>query len=243
MVLVKAIVLLSPLLFQANALEAPIEGYGVEELEWEVEVFPNDFQSFNGTVQQVHKQVHQLNPRWLAERSPEKTSGSTRDRRVILTEEEEWKEIWKTYHRFELDTGIKWKNLVCAPGPNNWEPVSAQYANDHIFEDLEHLYGLGREMDLVSKAKTGRVPGNGPGPGNCGRVACTFNTAIWWCNDNKEAYQLRSWLDIVQGAVRVIKGCRVRTVDEYGQKYFKSGGQQFAMDNWNVVVRRDETDC
>lgn len=62
-------------------------------------------------------------------------------------------------------------------------------------------------------------------------------------SQNKEAYQLRSWLDIVQGAVRVIKGCRVRTVDEYGQKYFKSGGQQFAMDNWNVVVRRDETDC
>lgn len=84
-----------------------------------------------------------------------------------------------------VDTGIKCKNLVCVPGPNNWEPVSAQYANDHIFEDWEHLYGLGREMDLVSKAKTGRVPGDGPGPRNCGRVACTSNTVIWWCNDTR----------------------------------------------------------
>jgi hypothetical protein len=29
-----------------------------------------------------------------------------------------------------------------------------------------------------------RVPGtptNGPGPGNCGRVSCAYNSAIWWC--------------------------------------------------------------
>lgn len=26
-------------------------------------------------------------------------------------------------------------------------------------------------------------PTNGPGPGNCGRVSCSYNAAIWWCND------------------------------------------------------------
>ncbi|OOF95837.1 hypothetical protein ASPCADRAFT_405538 [Aspergillus carbonarius ITEM 5010] len=26
-------------------------------------------------------------------------------------------------------------------------------------------------------------PSNGPGPGNCGRVSCSYNSAIWWCND------------------------------------------------------------
>jgi hypothetical protein len=26
-------------------------------------------------------------------------------------------------------------------------------------------------------------PRNGPGPGNCGRVSCSYNAAIWWCND------------------------------------------------------------
>lgn len=31
-----------------------------------------------------------------------------------------------------------------------------------------------------------KVPGkptNGPGPGNCGRVSCSWNAAIYWCND------------------------------------------------------------
>jgi hypothetical protein len=26
-------------------------------------------------------------------------------------------------------------------------------------------------------------PTNGAGPGNCGRVSCSYDSAIWWCND------------------------------------------------------------
>jgi hypothetical protein len=26
-------------------------------------------------------------------------------------------------------------------------------------------------------------PSNGPGPGNCGRVSCSYDAAIFWCND------------------------------------------------------------
>lgn len=26
-------------------------------------------------------------------------------------------------------------------------------------------------------------PVNGAGPGNCGRVSCSYDSAIWWCND------------------------------------------------------------
>ncbi|KAK2611386.1 hypothetical protein N8I77_004726 [Diaporthe amygdali] len=26
-------------------------------------------------------------------------------------------------------------------------------------------------------------PKNGPGPGACGQVSCSYNSAIWWCND------------------------------------------------------------
>lgn len=26
-------------------------------------------------------------------------------------------------------------------------------------------------------------PTNGPGPGNCARVSCSYKSAIWWCND------------------------------------------------------------
>lgn len=27
------------------------------------------------------------------------------------------------------------------------------------------------------------IPTNGPGPGNCGRVSCSGDAAIYWCND------------------------------------------------------------
>lgn len=27
------------------------------------------------------------------------------------------------------------------------------------------------------------IPTNGPGPGNCGRVSCSWGCAIYWCND------------------------------------------------------------
>ena len=30
-------------------------------------------------------------------------------------------------------------------------------------------------------------PGNGPGPKDCGRVSCSWNAAIYWCNDVSEA--------------------------------------------------------
>lgn len=26
-------------------------------------------------------------------------------------------------------------------------------------------------------------PTNGPGPGNCGRISCSYDSAIYWCND------------------------------------------------------------
>lgn len=32
----------------------------------------------------------------------------------------------------------------------------------------------------------GAIPGtptNGPGPGSCGKVSCSYNAAIYWCND------------------------------------------------------------
>ncbi|XWW97940.1 hypothetical protein V2A60_005936 [Cordyceps javanica] len=49
----------------ANALvatEAPIPGYGVQDIEWSVEVFPGEFRLFNGTVEEVHAQAIAVNP-------------------------------------------------------------------------------------------------------------------------------------------------------------------------------------
>ncbi|KAL2854258.1 hypothetical protein BJY01DRAFT_232004 [Aspergillus pseudoustus] len=41
-----------------------------------------------------------------------------------------------------------------------------------------------REGITYLRSVSGR-PTNGPGPGNCGRVSCPYNSAIWWCNDGR----------------------------------------------------------
>lgn len=56
-------------------------------------------------------------------------------------------------------------------------------------------------------------PTNGPGPGNCGRVSCSFNSAIWWCNDVS---------DSIYPLTRCEKACLTRfcTTRTWSPKHF-----------------------
>ncbi|KAF7179670.1 hypothetical protein CNMCM7691_008719 [Aspergillus felis] len=83
-------------------------------------------------------------------------------------------------------------------------------------------------------------PSNGPGPGNCGRVSCSYNSAIWWCNDppggegglqNNYQYTLNSFYDIASGANYIGQNCLIGTDT--------TSGQVFYTDSWNVIVRAD----
>ncbi|PGH27625.1 hypothetical protein AJ80_00638 [Polytolypa hystricis UAMH7299] len=74
-------------------------------------------------------------------------------------------------------------------------------------------------------------PTNGPGPGNCGRVSCSWSSAIWWCNDNRRTHTLSSFRDIANAAKVAVKDCR--NLD----KGCQVSGQRFLDDNWNVIVR------
>ena len=47
-------------------------------------------------------------------------------------------------------------------------PEASEY---YISQGVDYL------SDLPGK------PSNGPGPGECGRVSCSWSAAIWWCND------------------------------------------------------------
>lgn len=128
MVLVKAIVLLFPLLFQVqfkhnipktrpsqgneidakHALDKRIGSSPWKDPEWKNSSgkcgsFPKrlpKLQRHDPTSPQTGSSVEP--PRWLAERSHKNIRGSTRDRRVLLTEEEECQETWKKDHRYEL---------------------------------------------------------------------------------------------------------------------------------------------
>ncbi|RSL43534.1 hypothetical protein BHE90_017500 [Fusarium euwallaceae] len=60
-----AVFLLTALCANAYELEAPIEGYGVVVPEWEVEVTPGGPTTvLNGTIEEVHDELRQLNPNW-----------------------------------------------------------------------------------------------------------------------------------------------------------------------------------
>ncbi|KAH0439210.1 hypothetical protein CcaCcLH18_03005 [Colletotrichum camelliae] len=89
-----------------------------------------------------------------------------------------------------------------------------------IREGISHLDGVDGK------------PHRGAGPASCGRVSCSYNSAIWWCNDLKDtkAKELSSFREISDGALYVIKKCRV------GEST-RVAGQAFHKDNWNVIVR------
>ncbi|GMG03635.1 unnamed protein product [Aspergillus oryzae] len=128
----------------AQALEAPIDGYGVEDFEWEVEASPSNKLRLRGTIEEVTNQVRSIKSNYKYERR-DGTNASTASLEKHYDEE----------------------SLVCYP--NGWGAADG----NTVQEGVEYL-----KNDVAGK------PTNGPGPGNCGRVSCSYNNAIWWCNDN-----------------------------------------------------------
>jgi hypothetical protein len=58
----------------------------------------------------------------------------------------------------------------------NWKPNGWERANrDRIEQGWNHLFNAPGK------------PSNGPGFGECGRVSCSHDSAIWWCNDVSES--------------------------------------------------------
>ncbi|KAL0936075.1 uncharacterized protein CTRU02_208290 [Colletotrichum truncatum] len=80
-----------------------------------------------------------------------------------------------------------------------------------------------------------RVPGKpvgGPGPGECGRVSCSWNTGIWWCNDDDKEKTLESFRDIADGAQAGYLEC----TDTRYHEVWANGRMTHKTDNWNVIV-------
>lgn len=65
------------------------------------------------------------------------------------------------------DLSFPFTGIICDARLGEWQRAQWYYIDDGIY----YLNG---------------VPGTptlGPGPGNCGRVSCSYNSAIYWCND------------------------------------------------------------
>jgi hypothetical protein len=104
-------------------------------------------------------------------------------------------------------------------------------------------------------------PRNGPGPGNCGRVSCSYKSETWWCNDGSDylinalgletynypsqsvsPHRLGGFNNIDDGVAFILDEFvrNLWTPPQYGEVV---SGQAFHKNNWNVIVRYDNDHC
>ena len=147
---------------QVTAVEeantAPIQGYKVVDLTWEVETTPGGpTVQLTGTVQQVHEQLLQINPHY------ERDFNITYETPSALVAASSNLASRSGHPHMNDALGKRGGHTEC----NNYGDADYLAILDGI-QYLRHVPG---------------TPANGPGPNNCGRVSCSFQSAIWWCND------------------------------------------------------------
>ncbi|KAL3456003.1 hypothetical protein BJX64DRAFT_271465 [Aspergillus heterothallicus] len=189
---------------------SPITGYSLWQPEWEIETSPGKTIKARGTIQQVRDEALKVNSNWEAEYIE-----PARVKREAQSSPPASSEILAKRTDFQTDGRVD-----CG---GQWEQTS----RDDIMRGIFYL------RDVPGR------PTNGPGPGACGRVSCSYGAAIWWCNDENEAKTLESYGSIADGAMAIVDKC------SYYQPgtYIKVSGQAFHNTNWNVIVRADDDSC
>ncbi|KAL4924954.1 uncharacterized protein BDV17DRAFT_294903 [Aspergillus undulatus] len=180
----------------------------VTEMTWDVQAFPNGpTLTLTGTVEQVHAQLVGLNPNYDNE-----------------------------------DFGTEFESADADPlNPVANTALSAD-ANDRRREwHFCMPQGSMRNMAWVPRIKEGisylrKVKGKPKlRAGACSRVSCSWESAIWWCNDNSEEKTLPSYNNIAQGATDILNKCADL---EHPAKPF--GGSLDHPDQWRVVVKKGD---
>lgn len=76
---------------------------------------------------------------------------------------------------------------------NNTEVLAALQKRDTVncgvFSDTGSVVAIKSGISHL-RGVSGQ-PTNGPGPGNCGRVSCSYDSAIWWCNDVSKKFRIK----------------------------------------------------
>ncbi|KAB8221394.1 hypothetical protein BDV33DRAFT_202633 [Aspergillus novoparasiticus] len=127
----------------AYAVEAPIPGYGVVDLSWEVQTTPGGPKvNLNGTVQEVHEQLLAINPNYeqdFAALNADEKREFTFEKRDTVTCYQ-----YPQANHNDVESGIKYLRGVPGqptngPGPNNCGRVSCGnnagiwWCNDNTF--------------------------------------------------------------------------------------------------------------
>ncbi|KAJ0422770.1 hypothetical protein BJY00DRAFT_310778 [Aspergillus carlsbadensis] len=207
-----------------------IEGYNTTELEWEIEVDPHTGKTIvaRGTVEQIREEALKHNPDWDAHYIE-----PARQRVKRALETGSYDELEAHFRSADLDLELdsdsesgshlakrKVFNLGALDCGGRWKEVYW----DQALRSTAALSGLKG------------YPKRGAGPGNCGRVSCSYNTAIWWCNDEPFTKTLMGYDRIYYGAMEIVSPCS-HTPFGGGRK---TSGQAFSTGGWNVIVRKDK---
>lgn len=83
------------------------------------------------------------------------------------------------------------------------------------------------------------VPKAAPGSGRCGKVSCSYNSAVDWCNDHHEGIELANFAWVAEGARIIHDKCRHQDHADW----LALSNQAFNHGNWNVIVRSDYNNC
>lgn len=112
----------------------------------------------NGTIEQVHSQLLEINPSYEAEVFEERGDilafPTNATAATAATDVTEPTAVARSAQIFKINCG-------------GYAPASTERIEDGI-SYLNRIAGR---------------PKNGPGPNSCGRVSCSYNSSIWWCND------------------------------------------------------------
>ncbi|QGA18532.1 hypothetical protein EYB26_006217 [Talaromyces marneffei] len=73
-------------------------------------------------------------------------------------------------------------------------------------------------------------------PLSCGRVSCSNNAAIWWCNLSNQPLTLDSFVDIASGASYIQWKC---SIWDDGRSKEMVAGEANSGSDWSVVVRKN----
>lgn len=145
-----------------EAQEAPIPGYGVQDISWEAVLSPNGPAIRHlGTREEFLDKLLEADP--TADRSDIYGGFAGRTRAppdAGLSDQDSHGNSTNG-----TDTGLTKRD--CPHYCFNYPETRCEY----IQRGIDYL----RHVPFQ--------PTNGPGPGNCGRVNCSWNSAIWWCND------------------------------------------------------------
>ncbi|KAI0122898.1 hypothetical protein BJ170DRAFT_698056 [Xylariales sp. AK1849] len=173
----------------SNAL--PFPGYTEAPSQWTGSIEAGGGKMhFNGTVQEVEKQIRAI-----------KRDFSWNH----------WTDLTSRNPDAYVSPDPKLGKPDCSVGGSDWVPFS------QFDEGLDYLRKLSGDCHGVT------------GPNKCGRLSCSWNAGIWFCNDNDHEIHV-SWLAVIHAADTIYYGCRDQAM------VTQIHGQVFHADGWNVIL-------